>query len=602
EAAELLLDEARLRLEKLRDRGRAALVLDAAAERLRATPGEHAERLLAAAQRMRAELGGAAVHVPAATGNATPTATSSEPLSPALPPLGGGTEPEPPTPTPALSPDARDPTTLSFWSLSRPAPADAALEPPVAPAPEPLDPALDSDPSPTFDERLRAAAAGTTGAERAGYLDRLADRLARRGDLAAAADAALGALEVDPSAPARLVRAVSLCRDDRARLVAVRRLGVRGAATPGERAAAMRELGVVLASDAASLPEAAEVLERALALDPASGAAAAALGAALLALGHADRAVSVLAPFERGAPDLPAIEAAGLLARAADAAAPVTRAAVPERAEAAPAALERALARARETPFDAAALREVVRLADVTAAGDARRLAVLSRAAAGLAAFASGDRAPAPGEAIPIRVGPEARDGAAHPGARSCVARLLVLLAPWLEALFPADLARRGVSGRHRLGPQRAPELLALLEDAQRALGARPFAAFLADAGGCELALENTRPPSIVLGAAVARSLRLEERRFLLARALALADLGWALAGKFAPRDVAIVCELACRFAGGAPPSEALPAERARPFLDALERLVPPSVRGQAAVLAEGAAGELAALAPRELA
>ncbi|HET9599849.1 MAG TPA: hypothetical protein VFP65_30015, partial [Anaeromyxobacteraceae bacterium] len=174
-------------------------------------------------------------------------------------------------------------------------------------------------------------------------------------------------------------------------------------------------------------------------------------------------------------------------------------------------------------------------------------------------------------------------------------------LAPWLESLFPADLTRRGVGGRHRVGPQRAPEVLQVLEEAQRALGARPFAAFLADGGGPEISIENTRPPSLVLGAAFTG--RPEgERRFLAARALALADLGWALAGKFAPRDVGVLLELAIRFAGGEAPSLGLPPARAPAFLAALERAVPPSVQERARELGARAAAEVAALAPRELA
>ncbi len=269
-------------------------------------------------------------------------------------------------------------------------------------------------------------------------------------------------------------------------------------------------------------------------------------------------------------------------------------------------ALETALARARETLFDGTTLAEVAKIASAVAAeappDQARRLRVLARAAAGIAAFAAGEVPRTVAAPSSLAVGEEAHDRAAHPLARSAMARLVALLAPWLEGLFPADLSRRAVSGRHRVGARRAPELLALMEDVQRALRARPFAAFLSDAGGCEIGVENTQPPSLVLGAGLAGTLTPTEQRFLVARGLALVDLGWSLVGKFAPRDVAILCELACRFAGAAPSSTALSGEHAQPFLDALERLVPSTVRERAAALAPEAARDLVSLAPRELA
>jgi len=267
-------------------------------------------------------------------------------------------------------------------------------------------------------------------------------------------------------------------------------------------------------------------------------------------------------------------------------------------------ALETALARAREALFDGEALVELASTAGAAArtasTEKASRLEVLARAASDLASFAAGDVPRARTASAAVAVGRQARHAAAHPMVRSPLARLLALLAPYLERLFPADLSRCGVSGQHRLGTRRAPELLAVLEEAQRAMRTRAFAAFLADTGGCEVAVENTQPPSLVLGAGLARSNE-AERRFLLARGLALVDLGWALAGKFAPRDVAILCELACRFGGGAPATAGLPPEQARPFLEALERVVPPIVRERAVALVPEATRDLAALAPREL-
>ncbi|HYS79548.1 MAG TPA: hypothetical protein VEM76_02500 [Anaeromyxobacteraceae bacterium] len=264
--------------------------------------------------------------------------------------------------------------------------------------------------------------------------------------------------------------------------------------------------------------------------------------------------------------------------------------------------LTHALERARAAPLDPAASRALSAAAE-RAAGDAPdlRLRLLARAAAGVARFADpASPSPAPSAAPrPLRLAPELRRAVALPAAKDALAQLLAQLAPWLEPLFPADLASHGADELHRLGPQRSPGLAALVEEAQRALGARGCAAYLTDGDGCEVQHENTRPPSLVLGGGLARRAP-AERRFLVARGLGLVDLGWALVGKFSPRDRALLGELACRFAGGSP-AAGLPPARARAFLEALERTVPAAARAAAAPLASAATIALAAADPRHL-
>ena len=642
EAAELLLEEARLRLEKLGDRPRCASALEAVVEKVRGLPAERAAQLLERVERIRAELAPAGVSTSTSSSTSSPSPAPAEPSQSRDPALDrdergqGSTTPDSMASVPTFAGDPRGPSersTLSFSyveDLPRAVPHGAVAES------EPLDPALDDDPSPWVDERLRALATSSAGPQQAVYLERLARRLERRGDRGGAADAMLAALEADPARSDRFERALALAGDDRERVVAAHRLRVRCAGTPPDRADALRALGELLAGAPESLPEAVQVLERASALAPTSGATAAALGEALLALGHPSRAMSVLSLFENGAPDLPATEFTRLLEMASESAgsarpdaaanpapqpfadAVETTVVVPDAPAAstfsgksaawAPetSALDAALARAREAPFEGEILAEVASAARALAgeapAGRAQWARVLARTASGMAAFAADGEAPAGVPPLPLAVSREARAHIEHPVAGSALARLLALLAPYLEALFPADLSRRGVSGQHRVGGRRAPELLALMEGVQRALSTRPFAAFLAETGGCEIVVENTQPPSLVLGAGLLRTAGPAERRFLVARGLALVDLGWALAGKFAPRDVAVLCDLACRFGGAATSSTGLPGERAKPFLEALERLVPPTVRDRAEALAPEAAHGLATLAPRELA
>jgi tetratricopeptide repeat protein len=258
--------------------------------------------------------------------------------------------------------------------------------------------------------------------------------------------------------------------------------------------------------------------------------------------------------------------------------------------------LESWLEIARSDPSDARALREVASLAAAaaqTGPADRARLAELARLAASLAAFASpGDSPPAPrAQLAPFLQ--NLRERVAAPGATGALSRLLSLLSPFLEPLFPADLTRRGATPADRLAPPRGVALRAALDDARDALRGRPFAAFLSAVPGAELAIENTRPPALVVGAD-AEALAPDALAFAATRAVDLLEHGWALVGKFAPRDVGILLELACRFAGGTPPSQGLPAERAGAFLGALEGAVPQPIRAGARALARDASAELA--------
>jgi len=204
--------------------------------------------------------------------------------------------------------------------------------------------------------------------------------------------------------------------------------------------------------------------------------------------------------------------------------------------------------------------------------------------------------APAP-PSLASRIPPDVRARVAASGVEGAVGRLLSLLTPYLEPLFPVDLSRFGVGPSDRLGPGAAPALQALVEGASRALAARPSALFQARRPGVFVALENTQPPSLVLGAD-APSLPQGALAFLIARALALSATGWALVGKFSPRDTLILAELASRFAGGEPPRLGLPTQRAGAFLAALERSVPPSVRSWVGPLGAPSAEELHSFDP----
>jgi tetratricopeptide (TPR) repeat protein len=271
----------------------------------------------------------------------------------------------------------------------------------------------------------------------------------------------------------------------------------------------------------------------------------------------------------------------------------------------APRALEGWLSIARHDPSDAGALSALSSLCARTAETAepllAARLAELGRLAASMASFASPGAPRPPAARLASRLSPEVRAEIACPPGSGPSARLLSLLAPWLEPLFPADLSRRGASTADWLAPPRAPGLRAAIESASRALSSRPYAAFLTRRPGIEVAVENTQPPAMIFSGGVI-DLNEGAVRFLAARTLDQVQHGWALGGRFAPRDVGILLELACRFAGGTAPSLGLPAERAGSFLAALARSVPAGVVERARTLASDAARELSGLEPRAFA
>ena len=273
-----------------------------------------------------------------------------------------------------------------------------------------------------------------------------------------------------------------------------------------------------------------------------------------------------------------------------------------ERPRNAPRALESWLAIARQEPGDAGALSALAALCRSTAEAvepaAAAHLAEQGRIAASLAAFITPASPRPPPPQQPTRIPADLRARIAVPPAAGPSARLLALLAPWLEPLFPADLGRRGASSVDWLAPPRAPALRNALEAAARALGTRPHAAFLTKRPGVEAAIENTQPPAMVFSAGVGE-LPESMLPFLAARTLELVQHGWALGGKFAPRDVGILLELACRFAGGTAPSLGLPAERAGSYLAALSRTVPAGMLERARLLAPDAARELASFDPK---
>ncbi|MEI6224390.1 MAG: hypothetical protein WCS72_06535, partial [Deltaproteobacteria bacterium] len=258
---------------------------------------------------------------------------------------------------------------------------------------------------------------------------------------------------------------------------------------PGGAAARFRELAGIARTRLADPDRAAALLEKAVALEPDDPATAAAL--ADLRASRRGQALEVLASHLDALRERPST-------------APSARAV---------AVLSRELGAGEPEPRDRAARSERAAVAD-----DLVRFGQQLGPAA---------RALEPAFGIT----PEVRRQVALPGAEGPVARLLSALTPFLEPLFPVDLARHGVAAGDRLAPSSAPSVQQAFDAASRAISGRQLALFASKRPGLLATVENTRPPSVVLGLDAA-ALPPGALAFLGARSVALASAGWALVGR----------------------------------------------------------------------
>ena len=151
-------------------------------------------------------------------------------------------------------------------------------------------------------------------------------------------------------------------------------------------------------------------------------------------------------------------------------------------------------------------------------------------------------------------------------------------LSPYLEPLFPSQLGRYGVTSDDRVGPGHAPELNQWIDRARESLGARPVDVYLAPALK-GVAIENTHPPSLIIGAHAVSALGQAGLQWLLCQRLALVELGFTLATKFSPKDVVTLVSLVALFLSDDAPVPAAEKQRLQAFLGALRRSCPELVR-----------------------
>jgi hypothetical protein len=158
--------------------------------------------------------------------------------------------------------------------------------------------------------------------------------------------------------------------------------------------------------------------------------------------------------------------------------------------------------------------------------------------------------------------------------------------------LFPVQLSRYGITEADRVGPGHAAELHQWVERVKESLGSRPLEVYLASAFR-GVAIETTRPPTLIVGADSVSVLGQAGMQWLLSQRVALNELGFSLTAKFSPADLTTLATLATLFLSEAAPVAPAERERLQAFVEALQRTCPEQVR-------QGLAGQ-ASKADREL-
>lgn len=167
-----------------------------------------------------------------------------------------------------------------------------------------------------------------------------------------------------------------------------------------------------------------------------------------------------------------------------------------------------------------------------------------------------------------------------HPAADCLLQRVMAVLAPYLEQLFPADLARFGVHGDQMVGPDAHPELAEAAERARNLVAGRSFSLFVVDqpAGAYRAWLESGGTPSIIISGAVVERSTPEELAFFVSREVAKVACGFVLPAKLSRSDLLQLLGLLCKIARpDTEPPVALPAT-APQYLAAIREMVPQDV------------------------
>ncbi|MBW1807824.1 MAG: tetratricopeptide repeat protein [Deltaproteobacteria bacterium] len=163
-----------------------------------------------------------------------------------------------------------------------------------------------------------------------------------------------------------------------------------------------------------------------------------------------------------------------------------------------------------------------------------------------------------------------------HPSADCLLQRILSVLAPYLEKLFPADQA--WIKAQTLVTHENQPALMKIAEGANWLVSGRPVSLYLADNEEYQAWCECSDNPAIVLTKSILERSTPAELNFFVTREIVNVAMGFVLPRKLKQTDLMQLLALLCKMARPeASPPHPLPAT-APQYLAALAQVTPPDV------------------------
>ena len=162
-----------------------------------------------------------------------------------------------------------------------------------------------------------------------------------------------------------------------------------------------------------------------------------------------------------------------------------------------------------------------------------------------------------------------------HPAADCLLQRIMSVMAPYLEQLFPADFGKFGIQGDQMVTKDNFPEVAMAAETARWLVASRPFSVFIVPQKTYEAWLESGGTASVLISREVLDRSNPAELAFFIAREVVKAAMGFILPSKLSPNDLVQLLALLCKLARPeAAPPHSLPPN-ATQYLAAIQRVTP---------------------------
>jgi golgin subfamily B member 1 len=165
-----------------------------------------------------------------------------------------------------------------------------------------------------------------------------------------------------------------------------------------------------------------------------------------------------------------------------------------------------------------------------------------------------------------------------HPSADCLLQRIMAVMAPYLEQLFPANFSRYNVRGEDLVDNKNYPTVAKAVEAAGTMVSGRPISVFVATMNTWQAFLESGGNPSLVIPRVVIERLSPAELKFYVSREVVTAAMGCVLPMKFSRGDLVQLLSILCKMVR--PEAEtAIPLPpTAVQYIEAIQKVTPPNV------------------------